>query len=69
MDLNIRPGFEKERIDVLRDDPKDDGFILDATPAQRLAMMWRLAQDCWSFVDAVDVEREFQRHPEVLRRR
>lgn len=38
-------------------------------PADRLNMMWQLAQDCWAFVPGHDVKREFQRHVARLERR
>jgi hypothetical protein len=39
------------------------------TPADRLNMMWQIAQDCWSFVPGNDAEREFQRHAVRIERR
>ena len=70
MTNNPRPGFEVDRKLTLCQD-SDDGVILDATPAERIAMVWPLTQDCWSFVRDLDenAQREFQRHIERVGRR
>lgn len=39
------------------------------TAADRLNMMWQIAQDCWSFVPGSEAEREFQSHVVRIERR
>ncbi len=65
----IRPGFETERLLALSDDD-DDGIVLDATPAERIEMVWELTKSCWAFMPegVGHAEREFQRHIECVRR-
>lgn len=48
---------------------EDDGLILDASPAERLSMVWQLTLDAWAFADPANAEREFQRHVERVERR
>jgi hypothetical protein len=57
-----RPGFESSRKISLHQ-ASGDGLVLDATPAERLAMVWPLTRDCWAFVGDADepAKREFQR--------
>ncbi|MAT70754.1 MAG: hypothetical protein CMJ58_14660 [Planctomycetaceae bacterium] len=64
-----RPGFEAARV-LTRQLDDDDGLVLDATPAERMAMVWPLTLDCWEFTGAGDrdAQREFQRHLEAVRR-
>lgn len=42
----------------------DDTYdaVVGKTAADRLMMMWRIAQDCWAFTPGHDAKREFQRH-------
>ena len=47
----------------------DDRETIGASPAERLMMMWRITQDCWSFVPGHDAKREFQRHVTRIERR
>ena len=47
----------------------DNHPMVGATPAERLMMMWRIAQDCWTFVPGHDAKREFQRHVVRIERR
>jgi hypothetical protein len=46
----------------------DDGLVLDATPAERLQMVWPLTCDCWGFLPDSDAQLEFQRHVEHVQR-
>lgn len=39
------------------------------TPAERVAMMWQLAVDAWTFTGTFDPESRLQRHLVELRRR
>jgi hypothetical protein len=50
-------------------DDNDDGLVLDATPAERLLMVWPMTRDCWAFVPNHDAQLEFQRHVERVERR
>jgi hypothetical protein len=63
MDRTIRTGFDAERK-VKLDREDDLGLVLDATPAERLAMVWPITKSCWAFVPRAgeDAQREFQRH-------
>jgi hypothetical protein len=69
MNRTTRPGFDAERKLTL-DQDRDHGVIVDATPAERLAMVWPITESCWAFVPRVgeNAEREFQRHVECIRR-
>ena len=49
---------------------ESDGQVpIGSSPAERLMMMWRITQDCWSFVPGYDAKREFQRHVARIERR
>ena len=39
-----------------------DSFLKDHTPAERMAMVWPLTLDAWSFKDPLIAESRFQRH-------
>lgn len=39
-----------------------DNFVKDYTPAERMAMVWPLTLDAWSFKDPFIAESRFQRH-------
>jgi hypothetical protein len=69
MNRTIRAGFDAEDRLTL-DQESDRGVILDATPAERLAMVWPITESCWAFVPRVgeDAKREFQRHVDRIRR-
>jgi hypothetical protein len=47
----------------------DDGLVLDATPAERLRIVWPMTRDCWAFVPNSDAQLEFQRHVDRVKRR
>jgi hypothetical protein len=40
----------------------DDIFLADATPAERIGMVWQLTLDAWAFTDPDRAKSEFQRH-------
>lgn len=40
----------------------DDGLIPEATPAERMLMVWPLTQAAWAFKEPDYAKREFQRH-------
>ncbi len=69
MNKAIRTGFDAERKLTL-DQEGDRGAILDATAAERLAMVWPITKSCWAFVPRAreDAQREFQRHVVRIRR-
>lgn len=69
MSRTIRTGFEAEQKLTL-DQERDRGVILDATPAECLAMVWPITESCWAFVPRAGdhAERGFQRHVERIRR-
>lgn len=39
-----------------------DIVIRDATPGERMGMVWRLTLDAWAFMDPESAKSEFQRH-------
>ncbi len=47
----------------------DRGIILDATPAERMGMVWQLTLDAWAFRDPIRAKSEFQRHVARVERR
>ncbi|MFM7318747.1 MAG: hypothetical protein ACKO85_16745 [Isosphaeraceae bacterium] len=46
----------------------DDGLMPDATPAERMLMVWPLTQAAWAFLEPDYAKREFQRHVVSLKR-
>ena len=46
-----------------------ESVLVGQSPADRLKMMWQIAQDCWTFVPGSNVKREFQRHVARIERR
>jgi hypothetical protein len=50
-------------------DQDDRGIISDATPAQRMGMVWQLTLDAWAFMDPASAKSEFQRHVVRVERR
>ena len=40
----------------------NDVLIVDATPAERMGMVWQLTLDAWAFADPASAKSEFQRH-------
>jgi hypothetical protein len=50
-------------------DQDDRGIIPDATPSQRIGMVWQLTVDAWTFTDPDAVKSEFQRHVARVERR
>ncbi len=69
MSDSVRPGYENEQLGRLADEP-GDGLVLDATPQQRLLMVWPLTCNAWAFFDPeqTHAQREFQRHIESIKR-
>jgi len=47
----------------------DDGGYMPGTPAERLAEVWELTREVWSFAEGTDAEQRLQRDVEVLIRR
>jgi len=39
---------------------KDDGFV-DASPQERISMVWELTKEAWNIKDRMDVEERLQR--------
>ncbi len=50
-------------------DQNDRGIIYDATPSERMGMVWQLTIDAWTFMDATSAKSEFQRHVGRVERR
>ncbi len=49
---------------------QDDGDVIaDASPAERMAMVWPMTVDAWTFMDPARAESEFQRHVVRVERR
>ena len=46
----------------------DNGFV-EASPAERIAMVWEITKDAWAFAGELDVEQRLQRHITKLTRR
>lgn len=46
----------------------DNGYV-DATPSERIAMVWQMTLDAWSFLDPDIGQSEFQRHVVRVERR
>ena len=40
----------------------NDDVIIDATPAERMGMVWQLTLDAWAFLDPESAKSGFQRH-------
>lgn len=47
----------------------DRGIISDASPAERIAMVWQMTIDTWAFMDPESAQSEFQRHVVRVERR
>jgi hypothetical protein len=47
----------------------DDGGYMPGTPAERLAQVWELTREVWSFWDPSSAEQRLQRNVAVLFRR
>ena len=47
----------------------DDGTIYNATPSERMGMVWQLTLDAWAFMDPISAKSEFQRHVVRVERR
>ena len=50
-------------------DQDDRGILSDATPAERMAMVWQMTLDVWTFMDPARAKSEFQRHVVRVERR
>ena len=50
-------------------DQDDSGIIVDATPAERIGMVWQLTLDAWTFLDSNLAKSEFQRQVGRIERR
>ena len=50
-------------------DRDDRGIIPDASPAERMAMVWQMTLDAWAFMDPASAKSEFQRHVVRVERR
>lgn len=69
MERAVRPGFTTERKTTL-DAADDSGVVADATPAERLLMVWPLTKDCWALVPGAKnyAEQEFHRNVVCVQR-
>ena len=50
-------------------DQDDSGIIVNATPAERIGMVWQLTLDAWTFLDSNLAKSEFQRQVGRIERR
>jgi len=50
-------------------DQDDSGIIVNATPSERMGMVWQLTLDAWTFLDSNIAQSEFQRHVGRVERR
>ena len=61
--MSDRPKMDRSRIvKTTLHDQEDRGFIPNATPAERMAMVWPMTLDAWAFMDPAGAKSEFQRH-------
>ena len=57
--------FESDRSRVVKTTLQDQdysGIIPDASPSERMAMVWPMTLDAWTFMDPAGAQSEFQRH-------
>ena len=47
----------------------DRGIIYNASPSERMGMVWQLTLDAWAFMDPTSAKSEFQRHVGRVERR
>jgi len=50
-------------------DQDDSGIVRNATPSERIGMVWPLTIDAWTFLDPDIAKSEFQRHVGRIERR
>jgi hypothetical protein len=57
------PPMDRTRVErsTLRSQGTDE-FVTSATPAERMAMVWQLTLDAWTFKEPSIAESRFQRH-------
>ena len=48
--------------------PDMDDAIKNATPGERMGMVWQLTLDAWAFMDPESAQSEFQRHTVRIQR-
>jgi hypothetical protein len=59
---------ERRKMDRLQlvkstlQDHDDRGLVPDASPAERVGMVWQMTLDAWAFMDPAGAKSEFQRH-------
>ena len=53
---------------VKMSEDNDDGFV-EASPAERIAMVWEITKDAWAFTGETDAEQRLPRHITKLIRR
>jgi len=65
----LKPDINKQIIRRQLKDHDDTGYV-DATPAQRIAMVWEITKNVWAFKDPnFSAEQPLQRHATKLIRR
>ena len=57
------PSMDRSRVkkSTLQSQGSDE-FVADATPAERISMVWPLTLEAWTFKDPNVAESRFQRH-------
>ena len=60
--------FQKDRTKLRKLSDEDDNFV-DASPAERLGMMWELTAELWSLRGQDSAQQRLQRHVASLVRR
>ena len=55
-----RTGYAVQRRSLR--DPEDRSFVLSLTPSERVAMVWTLTCQAWSFAGDFDCESRLPRH-------
>jgi len=65
MDIKL----DRNRVRVVKmSEDNDDGFV-EASPAERIAMVWEITKDAWAFAGEINVEQRLPRHITKLIRR
>jgi hypothetical protein len=60
--------LDKKHTVLKKMNPQDNDNYVDASPEQRMHMVWELTQELWSLKDPACVEQRLQRHVTKLYR-
>lgn len=59
----------KKNIEAIKRLKDNDGGFVDASPQERISMVWELTREVWYFKDRKNVEQRLQRDVEKLIRK